>query len=100
MTALGYAAKGENGISGRRYFQKEVEGVRAFHLHAFMQGDPQVKRHLAFRDGMNGNPVLAREYERVKLQAIEEAGFRSQKYQALKGDFIEDMTQRFLKEGA
>jgi GrpB-like predicted nucleotidyltransferase (UPF0157 family)/RimJ/RimL family protein N-acetyltransferase len=99
MAALGYLVKGENGIPRRRYFQKDVGGERAFHVHAFRRGDPQVRRHLAFRNGMNANPDLAKEYERVKMEAIRAAESRSERYQTLKGEFIEEMTRRFLREG-
>lgn len=99
MMSLGYFAKGENGIPRRRYFRKDIGGERAFHVHIFRRGDPQVRRHLAFRNGMNANPDLAKAYERVKVEALQAAEFQSERYQALKGSFIEEMTQRFLKEG-
>lgn len=49
---LGYIVKGENGISGRRFFIHGTEEKRSYHLHVFEKGNPEIVRHLAFRDYM------------------------------------------------
>lgn len=49
---LGYIVKGENGISRRRYFIHGTEEKRSYHLHVFEKGNPEIVRHLAFRDYM------------------------------------------------
>lgn len=43
MTRAGYIARGENGISGRRYFIKGGD-QRSHHVHAFAVRDMQVFR--------------------------------------------------------
>ncbi|HBL29092.1 MAG TPA: GrpB family protein, partial [Acidobacteria bacterium] len=79
LEALGYKAKGENGITGRRYFQKG--GLqRTHHLHAFKTGDAQVVRHLAFRDYLIGHPEVAREYADLKMR-LAAGGTSVAKYQ-------------------
>ncbi len=45
----GYTARGENGIQNRRYFTKGGE-QRTHHVHAFVIGDTQIVKHVAFRD--------------------------------------------------
>src|SRR5262245_27984990 len=51
LEALGYEAKGEFGIPGRRYFRRDNElGARTHQVHAFDADSPQAARHLAFRD--------------------------------------------------
>jgi GrpB-like predicted nucleotidyltransferase (UPF0157 family) len=51
LEGLGYEAKGEFGIPGRRYFRKnDAQGRRTHHVHAFPRGSAHVERHLAFRD--------------------------------------------------
>ncbi|NBB81086.1 MAG: GrpB family protein, partial [Verrucomicrobia bacterium] len=49
IESLGYEALGELGISGRRYFRKGRDH-RTHQIHAFQTSDPNLLRHLAFRD--------------------------------------------------
>jgi GrpB-like predicted nucleotidyltransferase (UPF0157 family) len=72
MIDIGYEPKGENGISGRRYFQKGGDN-RTHHIHIYEFENPQIERHLAFRD-----------YLRAHLDAVK-------KYGSLK----EELSQRF-----
>ncbi|MBF9002358.1 GrpB family protein [Vibrio sp. NFV-1] len=65
MASLGYLAKGEFGIKGRRYFQKG--GIQRTHqVHAFLAGSPEVKRHIAFRDYLRAFPDVAFKYGEIK----------------------------------
>ena len=66
MTALGYRYRGENGISGRFYFEKAVDGRTVAHVHMFPLGHPAIRTHLAFRDYLRAHPDAARDYERLK----------------------------------
>ena len=68
MTALGYRYRGENGIAGRFYFDRVVEGRTVMHVHMFPAAHPEVRRHLVFRDHLRMNPDVAREYERLKME--------------------------------
>ena len=68
LAHLGYEAKGEFGLPGRRYFRKSSEdGVRTHHLHGYQVGSPEITRHLAFRDYLIAHPESARAYEALKL---------------------------------
>lgn len=51
MEQLGYEAKGEYGIPFRRYFQKG-RSQRTHNVHVFEKGNPDIDRHLKFRDWM------------------------------------------------
>ncbi len=62
----GYTPKGEYGIPGRRFFVKETDGARSHNLHIFGALDPQLARHLAFRDYMRTHPAEAAAYGRLK----------------------------------
>jgi GrpB-like predicted nucleotidyltransferase (UPF0157 family) len=72
LEAMGYENLGEYGIAGRRYSRLKGKDGRSFvHLHVFRHGDPQVARHLAFRD-LLGESADARglyEAEKVKIAA-------------------------------
>ncbi len=55
LEELGYEAKGDYGIEGRRFFQKGCH-VRTHHIHAFETGNPEIKRHALFVAFMNAHP--------------------------------------------
>ena len=63
MLSIGFKAKGEFGLPGRRYFQK---GERSHQLHAYGRGDPGLERHLAFRDYLRAFPDVCSEYAVLK----------------------------------
>ncbi|MGD8106365.1 GrpB family protein [Pantoea sp. FN0302] len=88
MTRAGYVARGENGISGRRYFIKGGD-QRSHQVHAFAVGDMQVVRHLAFRDYLRKNRAIAGKYAEIKLSAALLSKNDVHRYSALKANFIE-----------
>ncbi|MCO4850268.1 GNAT family N-acetyltransferase [Bacillus vallismortis] len=65
MKAIGYTPKGENGIAGRRYFQKGGN-KRTHHVHMYEKGNPAVEKHLLFRDYLRAHPKIAAEYAVLK----------------------------------
>ena len=87
MVELGYVAKGENGIIGRRYFQKGGQ-MRTHHLHAFVQGAPQIAAHLRFRDKLRSNPQLVAAYSALKLGLAKQFNNDTVRYQAGKDTFV------------
>lgn len=94
MTQLSYEVKGEFGIVGRRYYGKNINGVRAFQLHAFEHGSPQIVRHLAFRDYLNSHPEDAAAYSELKRKLILEHDGDPEKYMDGKDDFIREIDRR------
>lgn len=65
LQAIGYTGKGENGIPGRRYFQKGGD-ERTHHLHIYQIGSPEIERHLVFRDFLRAHPATAKQYGELK----------------------------------
>lgn len=61
LEALGYKAWGENGIAGRRYFTRGTT-LRTHQIHAYQAGNPEIRRHLAFRDYLRVHPDKALVY--------------------------------------
>ena len=59
MEEVGYSALGENGIPGRRYFQKAVGNDHSHHVHVFESGNSEIERHIAFRDYLRAHPQVA-----------------------------------------
>jgi len=94
MRAAGYHAKGENGVPGRRYFQRLIGDVHLFHIHAYEKGHPDIDRHLKFRDYLRAHPVDARAYEALKHHLAAQFPFEPQKYTSGKTSFILAIDQR------
>ncbi|WBW96973.1 GrpB family protein [Oceanirhabdus sp. W0125-5] len=67
MIKLGYIPKGEHGIKNRRFFLKG-EYNRTHHVHIFETENPEIKRHLDFRDYMIAHPEDAKCYEELKKE--------------------------------
>ncbi|AIE60271.1 GrpB family protein [Bacillus methanolicus] len=65
MILIGYELKGENGIIGRRYFQKG-ENNRNHHVHFYELGNPDIERHLAFRDYLRAHQDVVKKYGDLK----------------------------------
>ncbi len=97
LEALGYEAKGEFGIPGRRYFRlNDADGMRTHHIHAFEAGVPHVVRHLAFRDYMRARPALAQEYSALKARLADAHPHDMAAYVEGKDGFVEDCERRAL----
>ncbi len=91
MAALGYTAKGENGIPGRRYFRKGSDRRHTHHVHVFQRGHPEIGRHLAFRDYLIAHPEAAQAYSDLKMQLARQFRTDTAAYTEAKSDFIRDV---------
>lgn len=70
LEGLGWRWRGENGVTGRRYFTRDdpATGERTAHLHVHAAGDPMIAWHLAFRDRLRAEPATAEAYAREKAR--------------------------------
>lgn len=84
---LGYEVMGELGIPGRRYFRKGGDN-RTHQIHAFQAGDPNLIRHLAFRDYLIAHPVIAKEYGDLKFQIAQRCNHDIEQYCDEKDAFV------------
>ncbi len=95
LESAGYDAKGENGIAGRRYFQKcDENGIRKVHLHAFEKGSHQLYRHLVFRDYLRTHPEEAARYASVKEEAARQYEYDIESYIAAKSPTVLEIEQK------
>ncbi len=94
MRRLGYTARGELGIPGRRYFRKGSEEEHTHHVHAFQAGHLEVQRHLLFRDYLIAHPLEAQAYGRLKHMLAVQYREHPEAYTNRKSSFIEEMDRR------
>lgn len=85
---LGYVAKGEYGIQGRRFFLKGGV-VRTHHLHLFEMGNSEIERHKLFVEFLNAHPDRATQYEMLKIKLASKYKLEPDKYTEGKSAFIQ-----------
>lgn len=96
LEALGYEAKGEFGIPGRRFFTKKINNKRAYNVHIFEKGHADIERHLCFRDYMRTHPEEADTYSNLKKELVKKSPDDMEKYCWGKEDFVKLMESKAL----
>jgi GrpB-like predicted nucleotidyltransferase (UPF0157 family) len=94
LEKMGYEPRGENGISGRRYFVKQNGGTRTHHLHVFQTGDKQIARHLVFRDYMMEHCEEMEAYATLKQELAKRFTYDIEKYIEGKDAFIKEIDRK------
>jgi GrpB-like predicted nucleotidyltransferase (UPF0157 family) len=91
MKAIGFEPMGEFGIPTRRYFRRnDSDGTRTHQIHAFQIGSPHITRHLAFRDFLRAQPLLAIQYSELKRRLASEYPNDIEAYMDGKDAFIKE----------
>lgn len=94
MIQEGYRPRGENGIPGRRYFVKSKGVIRTHHLHMFQIGNPEIERHLSFRDYLIAHPEEAQTYSNLKEELARKYPEDSLSYMTGKDEFIKKIDKK------
>lgn len=95
MRLLGYDVAGESGIPGRRLFRMGGEN-RTHHIHVYQSDNPEIERHLVFRDYLRAHPEEVARYGKLKeelTRVCDDASF----YSNAKKPFVLEMEQRALQ---
>lgn len=95
MVAIGYEPKGENGIIGRRYFQKGGD-MRSHHVHIYESGSSEIERHLAFRDFLQVHEGIAKQYGDLKKELSLRFPYDIQSYIKGKERLVIEIEQKAL----
>ena len=95
MQDIGYEPKGENGIPGRRYFQKGGDN-RSHHVHIYQVGSNEIKRHLAFRDYLQRHPDVKKSYGELKERLAQQFPYNNESYINGKERLIREIEIRAL----
>ncbi|AWE07648.1 hypothetical protein DCE79_09750 [Lysinibacillus sp. 2017] len=94
MKDLGYDVAWEWGITGRRLFRKGGEN-RTHHIHFYQLDNPEIKRHLIFRDYLRSHPQEVTKYSCFKEELAQRYDSTSH-YSPAKKRFVSDMEQKAL----
>lgn len=97
VKALGYNCKGENGIPGRLYFQRGG-AERTHHVHAYLNRDSNIKRHLVFRDYLRNHIDIAKQYAELKRDAANLCNGEPEIYCQMKDSFVHKHERIALKQ--
>lgn len=95
MNSLGYDVAGEWGLPGRRLFRKGGEN-RSHHIHFYQFDNPQIHRHLIFRDYLRSHPDVVELYTNLKEELAERFD-DSSFYSQAKKPFVKEMENRALQ---
>ncbi len=87
MAAVGYEYLGEAALEGQDFFVKRTP--RVCHLHCYRVGNPELDRHLAFRDWLRSHPEGAAAYATLKRELATRFAADRLAYTEAKSDFIE-----------
>ena len=90
LRLLGYLHEGDLGVPGREAFTGPA-GTAAHHLYVCGIDTPALDRHLAFRDALRADPVLAAAYGDLKRTLAARLGGDRSAYTEAKSAFIEQV---------
>lgn len=98
IEAIGYEARGEYGIAGRRYFKKArtLASRVGFHVHVYATGSDHIARHLRFRDYLLLKPDVAQDYAALKRSLSDPSGVLVADYADRKAGFVRRVEQQAL----
>ncbi|WP_391116311.1 GrpB family protein [Psychrobacillus sp. L3] len=96
MIVIGYEPKGENGLPGRRYFQKGGNN-RTHHVHIYEMDSPEKERYIAFRDYLIKHPTVAIGYGELKEALAKQFPYEIESYIKGKEQLVKEIEQAAKK---
>lgn len=96
LVAAGYIYKGNDGIEGRHYFKKVVDGLTTCHIHMEPIGGKIWNNHILFRDYLRKHPQEREYYEKIKLELALKFPNQRDIYAMKKSEYIESVYNKIL----
>ena len=97
LATLGYVYEGDKGIPGRTAFLWPP-GTQRHHLYVCVNGNAELRRHLAFRDHLRAKPEEARRYEALKRELAQRYRGDRVAYNDGKTEFVEAVLAKAMDE--
>ena len=90
LEALGYEYRGPYGKDPRRrYYGRDVGGVRVSQIHLYVLPAAGWEEKLAFRDALRSDSALSAAYAAEKYRVAEAVGWDKEAYAVAKGPFVQ-----------
>lgn len=86
---FGYEWRGELGIPMRRYLQLNDGDLRIQNIHIFEEGNPEIEKHITFRNWMRSHPDACAQYGELKGKLAKKFPHDILGYGLGKDDFIQ-----------
>ena len=100
LAPLGYTDLRRSVIPHWSFFSRKAAVPVSFHLHIREVGDPQVKRHVRFRDYLTHHPQEAAAYQALKISLAQQYQHDITQYVRGKDKFVQNIdTKAKLWEG-
>ncbi|WP_068115439.1 GrpB family protein [Tropicimonas marinistellae] len=102
VEGMGYEWLGEYGLPRRRYCRRDdpATGRRVIQAHCWVSGDPEILRHLAFRDALRADPLLISGYESRKRHCASLHPNDTEAYCRCKSTWIDTVEAKALETKA
>lgn len=97
LETLGFSYRPDNthvGQPDHLFFRRVVDGKRTHHLHVVADGSPEIASYRLFRDTLRNDPVLALEYEQLKVRLASDHATERALYVATKEQWVTEQLNR------
>jgi GrpB-like predicted nucleotidyltransferase (UPF0157 family) len=94
LSNAGYTYEGEKGIKGRYAFA-QPNSLPPHHLYVCEAHNPELRRHIAFRDYLRANPDAVDAYATLKHYLAEKFGLDREGYSNAKTAFVEEALSKY-----
>lgn len=90
LESIGYVNRGELGMPFRVYMYKGAP-QHTHHLHIWEQGNPEIEKHLLFRDYLINDNLAKQQYAELKSKLADQYRNEHRAYTTAKDQFIKDL---------